>query len=119
MAPSTASEYDEKICIYPGESSLYTELRERELSSLEAAYETHFDNCKPSTCAFEELETALDVLLKTVAVASPLMALIMSIAAFAYSSMEKDNWSDQASKHATKKNTQVAPAQDDSDEHGP
>ena len=107
------------ICIYPGESSLYTELRERELSSLEAAYETHFDNCQPSTCAFEELETALDVLLKTVALASPLMALIMSIAAFAYSSMEKDNWSDQASKYTTKKNTQVAPAQDDSGEHGP
>jgi len=57
--------------------------------------------------------------LKTVALASPLMALIMSIAAFAYSSMEKDNWSDQASKYTTKKNTQVAPAQDDSDEHGP
>jgi hypothetical protein len=33
--------------------------------------------------------------------------------------MEKDNWSDQASKYTTKKNTQVAPAQDDSDEHGP
>ena len=116
---NTVADYDEKICIYPDESSLYTELRERELSSLEAAYETHFDNCEPSACAFEELETALDVLLKTVALASPLMALIMSIAAFAYSSMEKDNWSDQASKHTTKKNTQVAPAQDDSGEHGP
>jgi hypothetical protein len=106
---NTLAAYDEKICIYPADSDLYTDLRARELSSLDAAYEEHFGGCEPSACTYDQLETALDTLLKTIALASPLMALIMSIAAFAYNSMEKDNWSD-VQKTTTKK-SQVAPSE--------
>lgn len=92
---NTLVEIDDNICIYPDEeSALYNELLSNEQATVEAAFQAHFDECAPPSCSYEELESTVDLLLKTMSLLSPLMTFIMGAGAFAYAMMEKDNWVD-------------------------
>ena len=88
-------EYGDPICAWDESNDLlYTRLLAGEQANLDAAYAAHYDSCSPPACTYEELETVVDVLLKTIAVLSPLLSSTMAIAALVYTTTEKDNWDD-------------------------
>ena len=88
-------EFGDPICAWDDDNDLlYTRLLDGEQANLDAAYANHFDSCSPSACTYEELETVVDLLLKTIAVLSPLLSSTMAIAALIYKTTEKDNWDD-------------------------
>ena len=92
---NTYSEFSDPICAW--DDLLYTQLLEREQANLDAAYAAHFDSCSPPACTYEELETVVDLLLKTIALLSPLLSSTMALAALFYRTTEKDKWDDSDS----------------------
>ena len=75
-----------------GHSSLPRKFRcrlEPEQAGLESAWAAHFEMCAPTKCTYDVAETVLDSLLKTVALASPLLSATMAGAALFYTKLHE------------------------------